>query len=157
MKRECDRLFSLTVRVKACGCARCGRFRGLGPDALDCAHVFGRSHQGTRWHPDAALGLCRACHDELRSASFTKPSRMEDFYVARYGRDRFELLKLLARTKTRFFPDMLDMLRSRAAALGIPVTPIPSARFRIESSLAVPLAGATRQHRTRVQINRRDF
>ena len=56
-----DALFSELVRERAGWvCERCGKQpeRRL----LQCAHIFGRRHRSTRWHPANAVCLCFGCH-----------------------------------------------------------------------------------------------
>jgi len=126
MKRECDRLFSLYVRMKAKACHRCGRFRGLGPEHLECAHVLSRRFNRTRWNEDNAFALCQACHRFLGSGSMSgKATPMDRFFEAKRGAPLLWTLRALARVKTKFYPDTVEMLRWRALSVGAVLKPIP--------------------------------
>lgn len=54
-----DTIFSKCIRERDNHtCQWCGRQDGT----LQCSHIFGRRHTGTRWHPDNAKCLCFSCH-----------------------------------------------------------------------------------------------
>jgi hypothetical protein len=54
-----DTLFSKCIRERDDHtCQWCGRQDGT----LQCSHIYGRRHRGTRWHPDNAKTLCFTCH-----------------------------------------------------------------------------------------------
>lgn len=57
-----DVVFSRIVRLRArFNCEKCGRYFPLG-HGLQCAHVFSRRHQSTRYDPDNAIALCFTDH-----------------------------------------------------------------------------------------------
>jgi len=52
---------------------------------MDCAHIFSRMHKSTRWHPDAALCLCRRCHQyyggrPTEFTAFVKTTMTDELY-----------------------------------------------------------------------------
>ena len=57
-----DTVFSKLIRLRArFNCERCGRYFPKG-HGLQCAHIFSRRHQSTRYDPDNACALCFTCH-----------------------------------------------------------------------------------------------
>lgn len=57
-----DTVFSKLIRLRArFNCEKCGKYFPLG-HGLQCAHIFSRRHQSTRYDPDNAVALCFTCH-----------------------------------------------------------------------------------------------
>jgi hypothetical protein len=57
-----DTVFSKLIRLRdRFNCRRCGRYFPNG-HGLQCAHIFSRRHQSTRYDPDNACALCFTCH-----------------------------------------------------------------------------------------------
>lgn len=53
-----DVLFSDVVRARDRHCVWCGK-QGV---RLECSHIYGRRHKGTRWSELNAKALCFTCH-----------------------------------------------------------------------------------------------
>jgi len=75
LKRKLDKEVSRIVRARGV-CARCGR--GAEAVTLQCSHIIGRTHLGTRWSLDNCFALCIKCHlywwhrEPLQAAEWAK-------------------------------------------------------------------------------------
>ena len=57
-----DTVFSKLIRLRdRFVCQNCGKYFPKG-HGLQCAHIFSRRHQSTRYDPDNACALCFTCH-----------------------------------------------------------------------------------------------
>jgi len=56
-----DKTFSLFIRLRDGCCQKCGKHHG-DIKRLECSHINGRRHQGTRCDPKNAKALCNHCH-----------------------------------------------------------------------------------------------
>ena len=102
---KADRVFSLIVR--SVGRCESGRASHAGP--LQCAHLFSRRYEGTRWTRDNAACLCAGCHVYYTH----RPLEWDDWMLARLGHDRYASLRHLALTGGR--QDMAAVMESIGA------------------------------------------
>jgi hypothetical protein len=95
-----DTVFSKLIRLRDQWiCQKCGRYYPKG-HGLQCAHVFSRRHQSTRYDPDNAVALDFTCHQYFgeNPVEFTA-------WIRQYlGDVRFEMLqerhrRIVKRTK----------------------------------------------------------
>ena len=85
-----DVVFSKLIRLRArFNCDRCRRYFPLG-HGLQCAHVFGRRHQSTRFDPDNAIALCYSDHQYFGE----NPTIFTAWVKKHLGDVRYEALQL---------------------------------------------------------------
>lgn len=83
-----DKHFSDCVRKRSnWHCQRCGKDKSEKPQGLQCSHLIGRGHYGTRYDPECALALCSACHMYVTSHPVAHIQLWREFYGSVYGRD----------------------------------------------------------------------
>lgn len=80
LKKKADTLFSAFIRSHG-SCEWCGAIN----DTLQCAHIFTRSYNITRFDPLNALCLCAKCHfrwhkEPIEAAEFAKEYLGIDVY-----------------------------------------------------------------------------
>lgn len=112
-----DQIFSKIIRLRARWCCeKCGRFFPKG-HGLQCAHIFGRRHRSTRFHPDNAVALCYTDH-----MYFTENPTLFTAWVKSYlGDVRYEELEarhrqIVKRTKTEL-EELYRHLKAQLKAL----------------------------------------
>jgi hypothetical protein len=113
MKRDSlDDLFSEYIRKRAMkrvgGCERgaalglkCGKKKSY--FELECSHIWGRGDKSVRYDPDNAFGLCPGCHMYFTS----HPIEHSEFVLQQLGQERFDLLRIRAKTPIRGGVDMV--------------------------------------------------
>ena len=109
-----DAAFSLLIRERdGYTCQACEKYGGL----IDCAHIFGRRHASTRYHPDNAVALCRGCHMRFTE----EPHDWADWCRVRLGHDRYDALRAVSRSTKRWRPkdkaELLKWLREQHRAI----------------------------------------
>lgn len=57
LKKKADTLFSRFIRARDKVCQKCKK-----TPASQCAHIFSRNNQTTRWDEKNAVGMCYYCH-----------------------------------------------------------------------------------------------
>lgn len=80
-----DKWFSDKIKQRDGKCLRCGRDYNL-----QCAHVFSRSHLGTRWEDKNAVTLCSGCH---LFWAHKEPLQFYDWIRDRLGEKDFKWLR----------------------------------------------------------------
>lgn len=85
-----DTVFSKLIRLRArFNCESCGRYFPKG-HGLQCAHIFSRRHQSTRYDPDNACALCFTCHQHYGE----NPTLFYVWVVQKLlGETRYEMLR----------------------------------------------------------------
>lgn len=89
-----DILFSKLVRERAeWACEFCGKHYGPGDTrGLECAHIYGRSRKGLRWHPDNAVALCTGHHMYFTG----NPLEFSEWITGHIGKKRAAALRIMA-------------------------------------------------------------
>ena len=88
-----DDIFSLLIRERASWiCENCKLSCEHQKGYLDCAHIQGRAHRSTRWHPEGALALCKSCHRHFTD----RPLDWARFVDAKIGREKAEFVRKLS-------------------------------------------------------------
>ena len=104
-RKKADIAFSMMIRNRdKWTCQNCGVNKSDDPGTYDCAHIMGRRSVGLRWHPDNAIGLCRACHIFFTSHPFD----WRDFCVERFGEDRVSELRLVSNQTVKWSPKVRE-------------------------------------------------
>ena len=103
-----DKLFSKYIRIRATkrtgGCERCRAWKA-DYKQLQCAHLLGRWKGSIRWDEDNAIGACGGCHMVLDRDHTAK----EEFIINHLGQERYDLLKMRARTIGRPDKELLTI------------------------------------------------
>lgn len=84
LRNKLDKLCSEIVRARG-RCEKCGK-----RDNLQCAHIFGRTYNNTRWDLDNLLCLCADCHINF---AHKQPILFAEWVRKHLGEERYELLK----------------------------------------------------------------
>lgn len=102
-----DIAFSNYVRTRdSWTCMFCFRTKDQGW-LMQCAHIFSRSRQNTRFDPDNAICLCARCHDAFHSGKRAeKESGIEfpifsDWIKQLFGEQKYDLLKYKSQQRGR--------------------------------------------------------
>ena len=83
-----DKWFSDCVRMRSnWHCERCGKDKEEKKQGLQCSHLLGRGHYGTRYDPECALALCSACHQFVTGHPVAHINLWRDINGSAYGRD----------------------------------------------------------------------
>lgn len=94
-----DILFSFLVRERADWlCEYCQKDFIAHHHGLHCSHIFGRSNQSIRTHPDNAMAMCSYCHEHLDK----NPLLFADFVQSKYSEHKYARLVMRASTKTKY-------------------------------------------------------
>ena len=90
-----DVLFSRLIKLLAGGlCEYCGR-PPKSKQGYHCHHgVVKRRYLNTRYLTDNCAAVCKSCHDYLDDF----PDENVAFFIKRIGTERYEQLKIIART-----------------------------------------------------------
>jgi len=92
LRDRLDKKFSLLIRQRDKGvCQKCGKAL---PSA-QCAHIFTRSINATRWYMRNALTLCYYCHIGGNLSAHRDPVGFTNFVKAKLGY-KYEELELTA-------------------------------------------------------------
>ena len=109
MKISCtalDKKFSVYIRTLGnWQCARCATKYYPPTNALHCAHMFTRSKQSTRFDVDNCKPLCYGCHSYLDR----NPLEKYAWYVNKYGRRKFDLLRLRSNTPQKLDRELINL------------------------------------------------
>jgi hypothetical protein len=83
-----DKHFSDCVRMRSnWHCQRCGKDKSEKKQGLQCSHLIGRGHYGTRYDPECAIALCAHCHTYVTGHPVAHIQLWRDIYGSVYGRD----------------------------------------------------------------------
>lgn len=89
-----DKLFSFYIRSRdGWKCQRCEKQYQPPTNGLHCAHIFTRGAKSTRFDPENAVAWCYGCHSYMDS----HPIEKYDWYIERFGRTQFEILRFKAK------------------------------------------------------------
>jgi len=116
LEKDCDRLLQIVVVERDKVCQR----PGCNNPATAGHHVFGRSAMGTRYVPDACLGLCVEDHD-----GWARTDRMYVLNVLciKIGVKRFreigEMSKKVCRFRAAEFREIRQQLRMMIKGVGV--------------------------------------
>jgi hypothetical protein len=84
LRNKLDKLASKIVRARG-RCERCAKIRNL-----QCAHIFGRTYNNTRWDLDNLLCLCPDCHINF---AHKQPILFAEWVRKHLGAEKYENLK----------------------------------------------------------------
>lgn len=103
VKRDAlDILFSEVIRARDRCCVWCGK-----SGRLECSHIYGRRHVGTRWEERNAKALCFGCHRRWHE----DPAGSVEWITARLGQKYMDQLALMAHAVTRYTVFDKDMIK----------------------------------------------
>jgi len=96
-----DIAFSKKIRERG-SCEKCH-----GVQYLQCAHIYSRIKQITRWNPLNALCLCYNCHFNF---AHKYPLDFAEWLKDYYGLLQYDLLRKMSKNTAKFTTDELESL-----------------------------------------------